>query len=316
MKDPSVFVGIDVSKDALDVAVKPQNLIFTVANTAEGHSEICKKIKPLTCALVVVEATGGLELDVVIALSEKEIAVAIVNPRHVRDFAKACGQLAKTDRIDAMIICEFADKIRPEPRPLPSEETRALDAVITRRRQLVGMLAVEKNRMAGTGKAMKKDIKRHITFLEKAIAQMDQDLQQAIKNSPTWHQNDDILQSTPGVGPTCATTLIAQVPELGILGRKQISALIGVAPLNRDSGHKKGRRTTWGGRASVRAVLYMSTLVATRHNPVIRDFYNHLISHGKLHKVAMTACMRKLLVMLNAMIRDQSHWQPEMGMPK
>jgi|TARA_Y100000310_G_C20570470_1_gene757735 transposase len=316
MKEQSVFVGIDVSKDTLDVAVKPQNLVFAVPNTEQGHRALCKRLKPLSPTLVVVEATGGLELDVVIALNEKGIVIAIVNPRHVRDFARACGQLAKTDRIDAAIICDFAEKIRPQARPLPSEETRALDALITRRRQLVDMLAVEKNRLASAGRAMKKDVKRHITFLEKAIAQMDQDLQKMIKNSPTWRQNDDILQSVSGVGPTTSTTLLAQVPELGMLNRKKIAALIGVAPLNRDSGHKKGRRMVWGGRASVRAVLYMSTLVATRHNPVIRDFYNHLISQGKLHKVAMTACMRKLLVMLNAMIRDQTHWQPEMGLPK
>ena len=316
MKDLSVFVGIDVSKDTLDVCVKPENLVFTVANTSEGHRALCTKLKGRTPTLVVVEATGGLELDGVIALSEIGIPVAIVNPRHVRDFAKACGQLAKTDRIDAAIICDFAEKIKPEARPLPTEETRALDALITRRRQLVDMLAAEKNRLKGTRKVMKKDVKRHITFLEKSIAKLEKDLQQAIKDSPIWRVNDDILQSVSGVGPTCSTTLLAQVPELGKLNRKQIAALIGVAPLNRDSGHKKGRRTTWGGRAPVRAVLYMSTLVATRHNPVIRDFYIHLISQGKLHKVAMTACMRKLLTMLNAMIRDQTYWQPEMGFPK
>ena len=316
MKALSVFVGIDVSKDTLDVVVKPQNLVFKVPNTEEGHKELCRKLKRLTPALVVLEATGGLELDVAIALSEEGIAVAIVNPRHVRDFAKACGQLAKTDRIDADIICDFAEKIRPEPRPLPSEETRALDALITRRRQLVGMLAVEKNRLASAGKAMKKDVKRHIAFLEKAIERMDRDLRKSIENSPIWRVNDEILQSVPGVGPTCATTLMAQLPELGKLDRKQIAALVGVAPLNRDSGLKKGKRTTWGGRASVRAILYMSTLVATRHNPVIGDFYIRLMSQGKLHKVAMTACMRRLLTMLNAMIRDQSHWQPEMGLPK
>ena len=190
------------------------------------------------------------------------------------------------------------------------------DLLITRRRQLVDIQTAEKNRLARTGKAMKKDLKRHLAFLQKAIAQLDQGLQKDIEKSPIWRVNDEILQSAPGVGPTCATTLMAQLPELGKLDRKQIAALVGIAPLNRDSGLKKGRRTTWGGRASVRAVLYMSTLVATRHNPVIRDFYNHLMSQGKLHKVAMTASMRKLLTMLNAMIRDQSYWQPEMGRPR
>lgn len=316
MKDRSVFVGIDVSKKTLDVAVKPLNLLFSLPNTPAGHRALCTRLKPLSPTLVVVEATGGLELEAVIALSEGGITVAIINPRQVRDFAKACGQLAKTDRIDAGVLCDFAQKIRPEPRPLPDKETRALEAMITRRRQLVDMLAAEKNRFSSTGKAMKKDVKRHITFLEKAIARFDQDLQQAIKNSPIWRVNDDILQSVPGVGPTCATTLMAQLPELGKLDRKQIAALVGVAPLNRDSGPKKGKRTIWGGRASVRAILFMSTLVATRHNPVIRDFYSHLIAQGKLHKVAMTACMRKLLTMLNAMIRDQAQWKPEMGFPK
>lgn len=316
MKDDAVYAGIDVSKATLDVAVHPRNLVFAVSNTSEGHSDLCTRLKALTPTLVVLEATGGLEFAVAATLSEEGIGVAIVNPRHVRDFAKACGKLAKTDRIDARVICDFARKINPEPRPLPTEETQALDALITRRRQLVDMLTAEKNRLARTGKRMKKNIKGHIAFLEKAITCLDKDLQQAIKDSPIWRVNDDILQSTPGVGPTCATTLMAQLPELGRLDRKQIAALVGVAPLNRDSGLKKGRRTTWGGRASVRAVLYMSTLVATRHNPVISEFYKHLMSQGKLHKVAMTACMRKLLTMLNAMIRDQSHWQPEMGLPK
>jgi transposase len=316
MSDTSVFVGIDVSKDNLDVAVKPGNDAFTVPNTSRGHDELCERLRPLKPKLLVVEATGGMELDAVIALCDAGIVVAIVNPRHVRDFAKACGQLAKTDCIEAAILADFADKIRPEPRPMPSEETRALDALITRRRQLVDMLAVEKNRLTTARKAMKKDILRHIAFLEKAIAQMDKDLQKSVEDSPIWRVNDDILQSVPGVGPTCATTLMAQLPELGMLDRKKIAALVGVAPLNRDSGYKTGRRIIWGGRAPVRAVLYMSTLVATRHNPVIRTHYEHLINQGKLRKVAMTACMRKLLTLLNAMIRDQSRWQPEMAMPK
>ena len=316
MSDASAFVGIDVSKDNLDVAVKPGNESFAVPNTSKGHDELCKRLRPFKPKLLVVEATGGMELDAVIALCDAGIVVAIVNPRHVRDFAKACGQLAKTDCIDAAILADFADKIRPEPRPMPSEETRALDALITRRRQLVDMLAVEKNRLTTARKAMKKDILRHLAFLEKAIGQMDNDLQKSVEDSPIWRVNDDILQSVPGVGPTCATTLMAQLPELGMLDRKKIAALVGVAPLNRDSGYKTGRRIIWGGRAPVRAVLYMSTLVATRHNPVIRTHYEHLINQGKLRKVAMTACMRKLLTLLNAMIRDQSRWQPEMAMPK
>ena len=316
MSDASVFVGIDVSKDNLDVAVKPGNESFAVPNTSKGHDELCKRLRPFKPKLLVVEATGGMGLDAVIALCDAGIVVAIVNPRHVRDFAKACGQLAKTDCIDAAILADFADKIRPEPRPMPSEETRALDALITRRRQLVDMLAVEKNRLTTARKAMKKDILRHLAFLEKAIGQMDNDLQKSVEDSPIWRVNDDILQSVPGVGPTCATTLMAQLPELGMLDRKKIAALVGVAPLNRDSGYKTGRRIIWGGRAPVRAVLYMSTLVATRHNPVIRTHYEHLINQGKLRKVAMTACMRKLLTLLNAMIRDQSRWQPEMAMPK
>lgn len=316
MKNQAVYGGIDVSKETLDVAVKSKNLVFTGSNTPAGHRVLCKRLKALAPTLLVVEATGGLELDLAIALSGAGMAVAIVNPRQVRDFAKASGQLAKTDRIDAQVICDFAEKMQPEPRPLPSAETRALEALITRRRQLVDIQTAEKNRLARTGKAMKKDLKRHLAFLQKAIAQLDQGLQKAIKKSPIWRVNDEILQSAPGVGPTCATTLMAQLPELGQLDRKQIAALVGIAPLNRDSGLKKGRRTTWGGRASVRAVLYMSTLVATRHNPVIHDFYNHLMAQGKLHKVAMTASMRKLLTILNAMIRDQSYWQPEMGRPR
>lgn len=316
MSSPSVFVGIDVSKDTLDVAIQPKDEAFALPNTAKGHLELCKRLIPHHPTLVVLEATGGLELSAVLALDEADLVVAIVNPRHVRDFAKACGQLAKTDRIDAQIIANFAQKIRPEPRPIPSDETRALEALITRRRQLVDMLTVEKNRLTSARHIMKKNLRRHIAFLEKAIGQMDTDLQKAVEDSPIWRVNDDLLQSVPGIGPTCATTLMAQLPELGRLNRKQIAALVGVAPLNRDSGHKTGKRMIWGGRASVRAVLYMSTLVATRHNPVISAFYEHLLEQGKLKQVAMIACMRKLLTLLNAMIRDQSRWQPEMAWPK
>ena len=233
-----------------------------------------------------------------------------MNPRQVRDFAKAAGRLAKTDALDAAVLAHFAAAVRPTPRPLPDAATQSLAALVTRRRQLVEMLTAERNRLGSAPRVLRAEIQAHITWLQRRLARLDTDLGQAIQTSPVWRAQDDLLQSVPGVGPVLATTLLASLPELGTLNRRAIAALVGVAPLNRDSGTFRGRRMVWGGRAAVRAVLYMGTLVAVRHNPVLRAFYQRLRAVGKLPKVALTACMRKLLTILNAMLKHQTRWTP------
>lgn len=310
MVEHPVFVGIDVAKATLDVAVAPTAERWTLAYTEREVAGLVTRLTSLHPALVVLEATGGLEGPLVGALATAGLPVVVVNPRQVRDFAKATGTLAKTDALDAAVLAHFAAAVRPTPRPLPDAATQALAALVTRRRQLVGMLTAERNRLAQAPRALRAEIQGHITWLQRRLGRLDEDLNQAIRTSPAWRAQDDLLQSAPGVGPVLARTLLASLPELGTLNRKAIAALVGVAPLNRDSGTFRGRRRVWGGRAAVRAVLYMGTLVAVRHNPVLRAFYQRLRAAGKLPKVALTACMRKLLTILNAMVKHQQRWNP------
>jgi transposase len=261
------------------------------------------------------EATGGFEMSLAAALGETGIPAAIVNPRQVRDYARSTGKLAKTDAIDAQILADFAAAVHPEPRPLADVQTRELKDILARRRQLNEMITAEKNRLQRARRVLRDHIKAHIAWMEKEMLDMDTALKQFIEESPIWREKDNLFQSVPGIGPVISTTLVVELPELGILNRKQIAALVGVAPFNRDSGKMRGKRKVWGGRASVRAALYMGTLVATRFNPVIRRFYQRLIAAGKTKKVAITACMRKLLIILNAMIKHLTPWYytPEMA---
>jgi transposase len=310
MANSPVYVGIDVAKATLDVAVHPTADRWTAAHTEREVAGLVTRLTALHPALVVLEATGGLEGPLAGALATAGLPVVVVNPRHVRDFAKATGTLAKTDALDAAVLAHFAAAVRPTPRPLPDAATQTLAALVTRRRQLVEMLTAERNRLGSAPRTLRAEIQAHITWLQRRLGRLDDDLNQAIRTSPVWRVQDDLLQSVPGVGPVLSATLLASLPELGRLDRKAIAALVGVAPLNRDSGTLRGRRMVWGGRAAVRAVLYMGTLVAVRHNPVLRAFYQRLRAVGKLPKVALTACMRKLLTILNAMLKHQRPWNP------
>jgi transposase len=303
------FVGVDVSKDTLDVCAYPTQDSFRVPNSPDGADELIKRLKPIEPRLVVFEATGGYETLAVSSLAAAGLPVVVVNPRQIRDFAKSIGRLAKTDVIDARVIAHFASAVRPELRPLKDTASQELTGLVTRRRQIVDMIVAETNRLKAATRRNQRDIQAHIRWLQKRQAQMDDEIKRNIKNSPLWRTTDQILQSAPGVGPGTSSMLISGVPELGQLNNKKIACLIGVAPLNRDSGRYKGRRTIWGGRAQVRAVLYMSALSAIQHNPVIRQFYQRLTDAGKCFKVAIVACMRKLLIILNAMVRDQTKWR-------
>lgn len=305
----STFVGIDVAKARLDVAVRPGDEVFTVGNDEESLKALAERLAKLDAERIVLEASGGFEVAVVAVLAAGGLPVVVVNPRQVRDFARATGTLAKSDPIDARILAWFGEALRPEVRALKDEQTQALEALLKRRRQLMGMLTAEKNRLAMAPKPIRRDIKSHIRWLERRLKDIDHDLNGAVKSSSVWRVRDDLLQSVPGVGPLLSRSLMASLPELGQLSGRKVSALVGVAPFNRDSGTLRGRRCVWGGRGELRAVLYMATLAATRCNPVIRAFYQRLSAEGKPHKVAMTACMRKLLVILNAMVRDQTPWQ-------
>jgi len=304
-----LYVGIDVAKGQLDVAVRPTDEQWSVANEGREITSLVTRLQTLSPALVVLEATGGLELAVSSALAAAQVPMAVVNPRQVRDFARATGQLAKTDRLDAQVIARFGEAVKPSSRALPDAEAQALAAMLTRRRQVVAMVTAEKNRLHTARPSVRRDIRRHIAWLQDSLAKLDSELGDTLRNSPLWRERDDLLQSVPGVGPVLSMTLLVELPELGTLDRRQIASLVGVAPLNRDSGTLRGRRTVWGGRARVRAVLYMGTLVATRSNPVIRSFYERLCAAGKAKKVALTACMRKLLTILNAMLRRRTDWQ-------
>ena len=308
MTPTPVFVGIDVAKAQLDLALRPGGR-FSVANDEAGVAQILDRLRAVSPALVVLEATGGLEIPLTGALAAAGMPVVVVNPRQVRDFAKATGQLAKTDALDAQVLAQFAEVLRPAPRPLPDAQTQTLAALLTRRRQLVEMLTAEKNRLASAHTPVRTSLRTHITWLERELAHTDRDLAAAIHESPVWREKDELLRSVPGVGPVLTTTLLATVPELGTLTGKQMAALVGVAPLSRDSGTLRGTRTVWGGRAQVRAALYMAALVATRYNPAIKTFYQRLCQAGKAKKLALTACMRKLLTILNAMLKTRTPWR-------
>ena len=303
------FVGIDVSKASLEVAVRPGGERWSTANDEKEVPSLVEALRQIGPTLIVVEATGGLQTLVVAELTAGGLPVAVVNPRQARDFAKATGRLAKTDPIDADVLAHFAQAIRPEVRELKDEETQLLTALMSRRRQIVDMLTAQKNRLSVAPKGVRKEIQKHIEWLEARVQLMNRQISDAIKKSPAWREKDRILQSTPGVGPVLSVSLLAGVPELGKLNRQKLATLVGVAPLNRDSGLFKGTRKVWGGRAQVRAVLYMAAVSATRANPVIRAFYQRLIAVGKKPKVALTACMRKLLSILNTMIKNGTRWQ-------
>jgi transposase len=309
----SVFVGIDVSKARLDIAVRPSEARWQVDNNDTGIAALQLKLAELEPSLIVLEATGGYETAGVAVLASVGLPVAVINPRQARDFAKSLGRLAKTDKIDALVLAHFAEAIRPEPRALPNEQTLQLQAWVVRRRQLIEMLVMEKNRLGQTHKQLRPRVKEHIDWLEKELATVDQDIRTSLRNSPVWREQEDLLRSVPGVGPVLSVTLLAELPELGQLDRKKIAALVGVAPYNCDCGQMHGRRAIWGGRATVRSALYMAALSATRFNPVIRTFYNRLIAAGKPAKVVLTACMRKLLTILNSMMRTKTLWQPQMA---
>lgn len=313
LMDRKTPFGIDVSKDHLDVAGTASDPApFRVPNTDAGHAEVIARLKPHAPEGVVMEATGPYHLPVAAALAEAGLPVMVINPRQARDFARATGHLAKTDRIDAGVLAQFGQVSGLSPRPLPDAPTRELSARLVRRRQLVEMLTAERNRFGVASQSVRKGIQEHITFLKKELAALDDDLGSFLKAHGLWQEQIQILQSVPGVGPVLARTLIGELPELGRLDRGRIAALVGVAPLNRDSGRREGKRQVWGGRGNVRAVLYMAALVATKHNPVIRAFYQKLLGAGKAKKVALVACMRKLLVILNAMIKSKEHWNPSL----
>ena len=303
------FVGIDVSKDKLDVAVRPTGMRWTEENNEKGTDGLVVRLQELKPSMVILEATGGLETLAVAAMATVNLPVVVANPRQVRDFAKATGRLAKTDTIDADIIARFGEALRPEIRPLKDSQSRDMSSLVSRRRQLVEMLTAEKNRLNTATSLVRKDIQAHIQWLEKRLKDVNRELRKKILGSPLWKEKDEIVRSAPGAGKVLSTTLISQLPELGTLSGRKIGALVGVAPLNRDSGRHRGKRSIWGGRADIRRVLYMATLSATRCNPVIRPFYQRLRKAGKEHKVAMTACMRKFLVILNVMVKTHSAWR-------
>lgn len=305
-----VSVGIDVSKNTLDIAIHETGESWSCSNDASGHATLVLKLRQLKAASIVLEATGGFETLVTATLSAADLPVIVVNPRQVRDFAKATGQLAKTDRIDCRVLAHFAAAIEPPVRPIKCAETQHLEALLARRRQIVEMLVAEKNRLANNrDRAVVKDLNAHIVWLERRLKSSDDELQRVLKTSPTWRERDDLLRSVPGVGPVLSLTLLAQLPELGHLNRREIAKLVGVAPFNWDSGQWRGSRHIWGGRATVRSPLFMATLCAIRINPTIRYFYRRLIAAGKAPKVAITACMRKLLTILNVMVKTQTSWR-------
>lgn len=310
MHTPSIVIGIDVSKVRLDVAVRPSGALTSVTYDADGMTTLVTQLNQIQPARIVVEATGGLERPLVRALVEAALPVLVVNPRQVRDFAKATGQLAKTDALAAQVLARFAEVIRPPLRRLPDAQTQELAAVLARRRQVLTMQRAEQNRLALAPARVQKRIEVHLRWLRAELARLEEDLDDMIQQSPVWRAREDLLQSVPGIGPVMSRTVLAELPELGLLNRKQIAALVGVAPFNRDSGRWRGHRTIWGGRASVRTALYMAALVATRWNPVIRQFYQRLRAAGKAPKVALVAAMRTLLTMLNAMMHHGTPWRP------
>lgn len=306
------FVGIDVSKATLDVCIEPSGAGMQVTYDETGVEELVARLQEIAPALVVLEATGGLEVRIATALAGKGLPVAVVNPRQVRDFAKATGQLAKADRVDAAVLAAFAKAIRPQVRPLKDEESRALDDMVDRRRQLIGMRVQETLRLgSAASKPLQKSLKKHIAWLDKQIDEADRDLTRRLRESDVWRAKDDLLKSIPGVGAVTTVTLLAKCPELGTLNRREIAALVGVAPLANDSGRRQGKRFIWGGRAEVRAVLYMAAVSAMRCNEVIKAFAERLKKAGKPPKVVIVACMRKLLTIMNSMLKNNTPWTSE-----
>jgi transposase len=309
-----VFVGIDVSKDFLDVGVRPSGERFRVAYDEPGLDALVSRLEPLHPRRIVLEATGKLEARLVAHLQMAGMTPVVVNPRQVRDFAKATGELAKTDGIDAGVLAHFAEAIRPDIRPLPEADLKALAELVTRRRQVQDMRVAEHNRLKRTVSGdVRRRIERHLAFLEQELNDIDDELRRQVEKTPAWQADVELYSTVPGVGRTLATSVVAQLPELGHLSGRKISKLVGIAPLADDSGKRHGARHIWGGRSSVRRSLYLATLVAIRHNPPLRDAYQRLVGTGKPKKVAMVACMRKLIVILNAMRRDRTPWTPDLA---
>jgi transposase len=306
-----IFVGIDVCAARLDVAVYPDEQRFSHANDPEGVEALRHRLLRVKPALIVLEATGGLQAAAAGALAGAKLPVAVVNPRQVRDFAKALGKLAKTDAIDALVLARFGQSVRPPVRPFKDDQAQELDALMLRRRQLLQMLVMEKNRLPRAPKATVASLRENIAWLSSRVSDLDREIGTLIEATPMWQAKDEILQSVPGVGPVLSRTLLAELPELGSLGRREVASLCGVAPLNQDSGMKRGRRRIWGGRAHVRSVLYMACVTAIRFNPMMRTFHQRLMEAGKPFKVAITACMRKLITVLNAMLRSGTSWEQQ-----
>ncbi|MDQ3420670.1 MAG: IS110 family transposase [Acidobacteriota bacterium] len=305
-------VGIDVSKAELVIAVAPSGERWTSATTPEALVAFVARVKTLAPSVVVMEATAGYDVPVAVACAAAGLPVAVVNPRQIRAFAQAIGRTAKTDPIDAEVIALFGERVRPEPRPLPDADTQALAALVARRRQLLEMLHAERQRQEqATATAVRRDLRQHVTWLKRRVADTDDELQKRIQKSPAWREKDDLLRSVPGIGPAVSRTLLAELPELGQLDRRTIAALVGVAPMNRDSGRFRGKRMIWGGRASVRQALYMAALVASRYNAPLRTFYQRLQAAGKPKKLALVAVMRKLLTILNAMVKHNTEWHQQ-----
>jgi len=305
-----IWVGIDVSKSRLDVAFRPTDTPLQVPNTTAGIAQLLTHLQAIEPTLVVLEATGGLQIPVTAALAQAGIPVAVVNPRQVRDFARATGQLAKTDRLDAGVLAHFGEAIRPEVRPLPEVQLQELGELLGRRQQVVEMLVMEKNRLLTLrSKPTQQDVRAHIDWLEKRLDNLEQQLKEQVRNSPVWREQEQLLRSCPGVGSILSLALLTQLPQLGQLSGKQIAALVGVAPLACESGKWQGKRHIWGGRGDLRRVLYMAALAAIRYNGVIKEFYQRLVARGKVKKVALVACMRKLLTILNAMVKNKERWK-------
>ena len=311
----SQWVGIDVSKASLDVFVQPTGSTWRVPNSPVEIEALGEQLTALAAERIVLEASGGYEALVVAILSSRQLPVVVVNPRQVRDFARAMGQLAKTDRIDAQVLARFGEAIRPELRAMPDVTTRLMRALVRRRRQLQEMLVAEQNRLISAAvqdapEPLREQLGEHIDWLRRQVSDVDDELRRELQASPVWHERENLLRTIPGIGPVTAATLLSQLPELGQIDRKGIAKLVGVAPLNRDSGTLHGVRRVWGGRADVRVVLYMAALVATRYNPLIRSFYERLKAAGKPKKVALVACMHKLLLLCNSVMRSHSPWRP------
>ncbi|MCH8897613.1 MAG: transposase [Chloroflexi bacterium] len=310
MKREEPSVGIDVSKAFLDVSLYPSGKTWQIEYSSQCIAALTEELADLAPAVVVVEATGGLEMSLTAALGVAGLPVAVVNPKQVRDFARATGRLAKTDKLDAQVLARFGATVQPPIRPLPDAAHQELRALVTRRQQLLEMITAEKNRRRRTTPGIQHRIEVNIQFLREQLKELDRDLADFLKSSPLWQEEARLLRSVPGVGPVVTATLIARLPELGSLNCKQVAALVGVAPFNRDSGAFRGKRKVWGGRGALRTALYMATLVATRRNSVLQAFYQRLCAAGKPKKVALIACMRKMLVILNSMIKHHRTWNP------